>query len=75
MRSETSKQSELFSHSSLESRIPADHPRKAVDKVLTEMNSAFDYMHSITAPSTRRSGSFARCCCRFYLRFALNASQ
>lgn len=52
MRGETSKQSELFSYVSLESRIPADHPirkiRKVVDKALADMDSAFDDMYSIT---------------------------
>lgn len=52
MRGETSKQSELFSYVSLESRIPADHPirkiRKVVDKALADMDSAFDDMYSLT---------------------------
>lgn len=43
MRGETSKQSELFSYVSLESRIPTDHPirkiRKVVDKALADMYS------------------------------------
>lgn len=52
MRGETSNQSELFSYVSLESRIPVDHPirkiRKVVDKALSDMDSTFDDMYSIT---------------------------
>lgn len=38
MRGETSKQAELFSYVSLESRIPADHPIRNIRKATVDIN-------------------------------------
>lgn len=50
MRGESSKQDELFSYVSLESRIPSGHPirkvRKIIDSALSDLDAAFDEMYS-----------------------------
>src|SRR5215469_3888993 len=50
MRGEDIQQSELFSYGSLEDRVPANHPLRAirvmVDEALGEMNAGFDQIYS-----------------------------
>ena len=52
MRGEKRSQEELFHYFSVESRIPSDHPLRAIralsDKVLKSMSSTFDTMYSDT---------------------------
>ena len=49
MRGEDIQQSELFSYGSLEDRVPANHPLRAiramVDEALGEMTARFDEIH------------------------------
>jgi len=50
MRGDDQQQSNVFSYVSLEDRVPADHPlraiRKAVDRVLKAMSAEFDKLYA-----------------------------
>lgn len=52
MRGEVKHQESLFSYTSIESRIPANHPlramRKRVDEILARMSKEFDGLYSTT---------------------------
>ena len=56
MRGQDTQQSAMFSYVSLEERIPADHPlramRKMVDEALRALSPLFDQLY---APSGRES--------------------
>lgn len=69
MRGLDLKQNELFSYTTLEQRIPNDHPlrplRGLVDTVLASMDRDFDGLYStLDGPRLRRSGCCAPRCCR-----------
>ena len=66
-------QSGMFSYVSLEERVPADHPlraiRKLADQVLQEMSAEFDGLYAaVGGRRFRPNGSFAPCCCRCFTR-------
>jgi transposase len=52
MRGDDQQQSEMFSYPSLEQRVPADHPLRAIrktgDEILRAMNREFDGMYAKT---------------------------
>ena len=52
MRGETSRQKYMFSYVSLESRVPPDHPLRAIkamsDEILKGMDAALDAMYEDT---------------------------
>lgn len=71
-------ESGMFSYVSLEERVPAGHPLRAIrrlaDQVLLEMKAEFDV--SMPPPGGRRfrpSGFSAPCYCRCFIRSAASA--
>ena len=69
MRGNDQQQDGVFSYVSLEQRVPASHPlraiRKLVDEALGELSPRFEELYASTADRRlRRRSCCARCCCR-----------
>ena len=80
MRGDDERSEGFFSYVRLETRIPADHPMRAirelVDRALLELSPAFDRLYAREGrPSIPRSGCCGHCCCcRRSTRCARNGS-
>ena len=80
MRGEDQRSEGFFSYVRLDTRIPADHPLRAIralaDEALSGLSRKFDRLYSgATADRrSRRSGCCGRCCCRRSTRCARSGS-
>ena len=69
MRGADEQPGSMFSSVSLEARVPADHPLRAIrritDRALTRLSPTFGtlYVH-FGRPSIPPGGCCARCCCK-----------
>ena len=79
MRGEDQRSEGFFSYVRLETRIPADHPlraiRELVDAALGELSRSFDRLYSRDGrPSIPPERLCVLCCCRRSIRCARNGS-
>jgi|SRR5450631_296705 hypothetical protein len=79
MRGEDERSEGLFSYVRLDTRIPADHPLRAIraliDEALTGLSRDFNKLYARAGRRSRRSGCCGRCCCKRSTRCARSGSE